>query len=345
MTTVQDMFAAVDAAAQDHFEWCTAHDYENEIDPEVQLCRSVLAVDVTSEDRDDVSAISVQLTGSHADEAYGFPIPQAAIALNGRPADFEMAPWKLVPTAYMLLAAHARAEGDEDRARAFLDAANVAITEHHEVEIEAERVRDAGLHLDGSLFDGPFNYVMVGHPDGGVITYDQYEVEQSLAAGIPQWVVQHAEDGLRYQVVGALDSEPVDGETYSEFADAKTARDRLNEKARADAAAATQSPSPRTVVEADCGHYMVVADGESVDGEHYTDQDAAQAAAEILTAEQLEALPLHAEVTDNKGVEWKKFFGGGWSFRCLGGHNRDQQSSEFLAQYAPRLLQRAGGAR
>lgn len=60
----------------------------------------------------------------------------------------------------------------------------------------------------------------------------------------------------------------------------------------------------------------------------------------ITTAEQLDALPVHKRVADVKGVEWRKHYGPGfkttgWSFRCLGGYNRDQQSSEFLAQYAP----------
>lgn len=236
MTTVQDMFAAVDAAAQAHFHFCTDHDYENQIDPEVQLCRSVLKVDLTSEDRDDVSEFSVQLAGSHTDEAYGFPIPQAGIALNGRTAEFEMAPWKLVPTAYLLLAAHARAEGDEDRARAFLDAANVAITEHHEAETELERVREPRTSTDWAWIHSQVKYVQGGNPDDGIITLDEYEVRQAVDAGIPQFVIQRTASG-KFHVVGALDEQPVDGVEFDEFDDAKAVRNRLNEQARRAAAA------------------------------------------------------------------------------------------------------------
>ncbi len=268
MTTIQDMHAAVDAAAQAHFEWCTDHDYENEADPEVQLCRSVFALNLESDDRDDVSAVCIALAGSHTDEAYGFPVPQASIGINGRPADFEMAPWKLTPIAYVLLAAAARAEGDEARARAFMDAAQTAITEHasQTAEPEPEYVVAAPA---GHWSQGPFAYVMGSDPEDGIITWDQYQVEQSLAAGVPQYVIQHTTD-RRFQVVGALDSKPVSEETYAEFDDAKTVRDRLNEQARSNGPAA----------------------------EVLTDAD------------ELATLPLASRVADCKGVEWRKFSSG-----------------------------------
>jgi hypothetical protein len=62
------------------------------------------------------------------------------------------------------------------------------------------------------------------------------------------------------------------------------------------------------------------------------------AAALITTAAELDALPTHAVVTDNQGAQWKKFWGrhgDTWSFRCLGGYNRDRKPSAWLAQYAP----------
>ena len=287
MTTIQDMFAAIDAAAQDHFEWCTDHDYVNEADPEVQLCRSVFTLDLAGKERDDVSAVCVMLAGSHADERFGFHVPQASIGFNGRPAEFEMASWKLAPVAYAMLAAAARAEGDEARARAFMDAAQAAITEHFSrAETEAEPVyvvAQPARHWS----QGPFKYVMGSDPNDGVITWDQYEVEQSLAAGIPQWVVQHAEDG-RLQVVGARDSVPVDDETYGEFAEAKTVRDRLNEQARRDAVPVR----PRHFVVAEMGmtndyevHGIDPRYGDkSVDGVVYGDYAAAYRAALVLDA-------------------------------------------------------------
>lgn len=230
MTTIQDMFAAVEAAAQAHFDWCTDHDYENEADPEVQLCRSVFALNLESEDRDDVSSVAVTLAGSQADESYGFPVPHASIGINGRAADFEMAPWKLQPIAYVLLAAAARAEGDEARARAFMDAAQTAITEHASQTAEPEPEYVVATPA-GHWPQGPFKYVQGSNPEDGIITWDQYQVEQSLAAGVPQYVIQHTTD-RRFQVVGARDSKPVGEETYAEFDDAKAVRDRLNEQAR-----------------------------------------------------------------------------------------------------------------
>jgi hypothetical protein len=239
VTTIQDMYAAVDAAAQDHFEWCTEHDYVNEADPRVQLCRSKFELDFPKADGygDDVSALSVELAGSHADIEHGVPVPLASIGFNGRFGERDFEAWKLAPIAYLLLATQARAEGDHVRARAFMDAAQTAITEHLTAAEDNEPdyvVSEPAKHWS----QGPFNYVMVSRPDDEIITYDQYEVEQALAAGIPQWVIQHAQDGRRYRVVGALDDKPVDDETYGEFAEAKPVRDRLNEQARRDAAAA-----------------------------------------------------------------------------------------------------------
>lgn len=244
MTTLQDMYAAVDAAAQDHFQWCSDHDYVNEPDPRTQLCRTTYALEFPKTDgcSDDVSAITVDLAGSQSDVEHGFPVPQASIGFNGGFGERDFAPWKLQPIAFALLAAHARAAGDEARARAFMDAAQNAITEHVS-QAEDEPVEYVVSEPARHWSQGPFNYVMVSRPDDEIITYDQYEVEQSLAAGIPQWVIQHAEDGRRYRVVGARDSVPVGDETYGEFAEAKPVRDRLNEQARRDA---TAEPAPDT---------------------------------------------------------------------------------------------------
>ena len=142
-------------------------------------------------------------------------------------------------------------------------------------------------------------YVMGTNPDDGVITYDEYQVRQSVDAGIPQVVIQHAADGYRYRVVGALDSEPVGDETYVEFADAKAVRDRINAQLREQAkrpvdktdappaayAHAIEHPT-FDVTEARCGHYLVVTSGsaEAADGIHHTGIEGAERAAAVLNA-------------------------------------------------------------
>lgn len=233
MTTIQDMHAAVDAAAQAHFEWCTDHDYENETDPEVQLCRSVFALNLESADHDDVSTIAVTLAGSHTDELYGFPVPQASIGINGRPADFEIAPWKLTPIAFALLAAQARAEGDEDRARAFMDAAQAAITEHASETETAPAEDTKPWQPETSWVNGPFSYVMGGDPDGPLIPWDVYQAAQEAAkqTPAPQFVVQPTTEAGHWQVGGVdprYNGRSVDGHDYTDFDTAKRAATVLN---------------------------------------------------------------------------------------------------------------------
>jgi hypothetical protein len=125
-----------------------------------------------ADDRDDVSRISVALAGSPMDLESGIPVPVLSIGYNGRFGEWDMAAWKALPTAYLLLAGHARAMGDEARARAFADAANTAIVEHlvEASEPEAEYVvAEPARHWS----TGPFDYVMVSRPDDEIITYDQ----------------------------------------------------------------------------------------------------------------------------------------------------------------------------
>jgi hypothetical protein len=223
MTTIQDVYAAVDAAAQDHFEWCTDHDYVNEVDPAVQLCRSDFTLDLAGKERDDVSAVSVMLAGSHADETFGFRVPQASIGFNGRPAEFEMASWKLAPVAYAMLAAAARAEGDEARARAFMDAAQAAITEHFSrAETEDEPVyvvAQPARHWS----QGPFSYVQGGDPDGPLIPWGEYEAEQQDAEPVnpPHFVVAEMSLTEDYEVHGMdprYGGKSVDGVVYADYA-------------------------------------------------------------------------------------------------------------------------------
>jgi hypothetical protein len=147
-----------------------------------------------------------------------------------------------------------------------------------------------------SWINGPFSYVMGGNPDDGVITFDEWQVRQSVAAGIPQVVVQRAEDGPGYVVVGALDEKPVGGETYGEFAEAKAVRDRLNTQPRRDAAQASTGKPEASRAALRYQAALVGPEqweihtlkpqyvGKSVDGVTYADHAAAKAAADQLEA-------------------------------------------------------------
>jgi hypothetical protein len=120
-TTLPDLLAALPVR---HFPWCTAHQDDVASGPASELCTTAyaLAFPVTGRYTDDVRQAVVGLCGSRSDVERGIPVPLATITLNGCDTR-ELEPWKLVPLAYLLLAAHARATGDVVRARTFQRAA------------------------------------------------------------------------------------------------------------------------------------------------------------------------------------------------------------------------------
>lgn len=301
MSVLDDLSAAVEAQALPHFDFCTSHDYEDP-DPDAQPCKhaDTLEFPASGDFRDDVQRVTVEIAACPLDLQHGVPLPLASIGYNGQFGERDMEWWKLEPLAYAMLAAFERARGDVEKAHAYMDAAQVTIVQHIAETEQSEPVyvvaeprvilRDAHnydhIEDDAELEDAPApwptpKYVTGFDLDDGVITYDEYEVRQSVEAGIPQFVIHRGEDGVGYIVVGALDSRPVDSETYGEFADAKTLRDRLNSLSRA---AAKQNP-PVKVVEGDCGHYLIVSttgDGGPADDVHYTSVEKALTAARGL---------------------------------------------------------------
>jgi len=316
MSILDDLSNAVEAAAQNHFAFCNLSEHNYDL-PDSQMCRATFPVEFpTIGFGDEVQSISVELLASHIEAAQGRPTPTAQISWNGGIPDHEFETWKLKSIAYTLLAAEAHARGDKQASRAFMDAAQAVIVARW-IEYDGEQETATPEPAKPGPWDRP-KYVQGGHPEDGFITYDQYEVEQSLAAGIPQWVIHRAADGVRFVVVGALDEQPVNEGTFTEFGDAKAMRDRLNEQARADAklqsaqvivrdrntfAHDEDDDSPAVTVvrpqenpvfivqHGDCGHYQVGSNrpaynGRSVDGEHYTDFDKAARAATVLNAAQ-----------------------------------------------------------
>jgi hypothetical protein len=218
VSILDDLNAAIDATAQTHFGFCTHHDYENEDDPRVQLCRTVFALDFTaSDDPDDVTSLAVELTGSQSDVERGFPVPLASIGYNGSIHGREIAPWKLPSIAFTLLAAFERARGDEAKARAYFDAAQIAITDHLSKAAQPEHT-PAGPHVivrDAHTFD---------HIEGV-----DAEVDILPAPAPPAFIVQHGAAGHR-KVVSVATGESVDGRDYTdEDGNAPfELRDRLN---------------------------------------------------------------------------------------------------------------------
>lgn len=262
---VSTLLAAVQDGAHDHFGWCLNHDYENETDPDVQLCRALhpLSFPAWLGDRDEVSSISVELTGSRSDVEHGFPVPQASVGFNGQPGQREMAPWKLRPFAFLLLAADAQARGDKSMARAFTDAAQAAITAHC-IEVEPEPVvSEQPRHWS----QGPFAYVQGGDPDAPLIPWDTYQAAKQQP--VPAFIVAHTGPGhCEVQAVGAGKS--ADGHDYDCFEAAKRAAAVLNAaKAVFDAAPVPHhydqtQPHPRAVHDAALNLFGIDATDEEI---------------------------------------------------------------------------------
>jgi hypothetical protein len=278
MSILDDLTAAVAATALNHLEFCTRHDYESDPEPSNQLCKATFATSFPEYLRevDDVRAVRVELAGSQGDVDMGYPVPMASIGWNGQTTEWDMRPWKCRVLAFMLLAAEAQARGDQAAARAFMDAADTAITEHC-MEVEAEKQQQEPVYVvaepkpagtEWARVDSEVEYVQGGDPDGPLIPIDvykaaqeAYQAERETAKPVPApaFIVQHTTEAGHWQVGGVdprYNGRSVDGHDYTDFDTAKRAAAVLNAaKAVFDAAPVdhhlTQTqPHPRAIRDA-----------------------------------------------------------------------------------------------